>query len=38
MVTFSGLLNDTTSYDGISLVGNTGNITCTMRVYGYRQA
>jgi len=38
MVTFSGLLNDTTSYNGISLVGNTGNITCTMRVYGYRQA
>jgi hypothetical protein len=38
MVTFSGLLNDTTSYDGISLVGNTGNITATMRVYGYRQA
>lgn len=38
MVTFSGLLNDTTAYDGISLVGNTGNITCNMRVYGYRQA
>lgn len=38
MVTFSGLLNDNTSYDGISLVGNTGNISTTMRVYGYRQA
>jgi hypothetical protein len=38
MVTFSGLLNDSSQYDGISLVGNTGNITTTMRVYGYRQA
>jgi hypothetical protein len=38
MVTFSGLLNDNTVYDGLSLVGNTGNISTTMRVYGYRQA
>jgi len=37
-VAFSGLLNNSTAYDGISLIGNTGNITCTMRVYGYRQA
>lgn len=37
-VTFSGLLNDNTSYDGISLVGNSGNISATMRIYGYRQA
>ena len=36
MVTFSGLLNDSTSYDGISLVGNTGNITATINIYGYR--
>jgi hypothetical protein len=38
MVTFSGLLNDNGVYDGISLVGNTGTISATMRVYGYRQA
>lgn len=38
MVTFSGLLNDSTAYNGISFVGNTGNITATARVYGYRQA
>jgi len=37
-VSFSGLQSDNTSFDGISLVGNTGNITCVMRVYGYRQA
>jgi len=37
-VSFSGLQSDSTSFDGISLVGNTGNITCVMRVYGYRQA
>lgn len=35
-VAFSGILTDTNSYNGISLIGNTGNITCTMRVYGYR--
>jgi hypothetical protein len=34
-VPFAGWLGDTTSYDGISLVGNTGNITCTIRIYGY---
>lgn len=37
-VNFAGLLNDSTQYDGISIVGNTGNITTTVRVYGYRQA
>lgn len=37
-VSFSGLQSESTAFDGISLVGNTGNITCTMRVYGYRQA
>ena len=37
-VNFTGLLNNSTSYDGFSLVGNTGNITCGLRVYGYRQA
>jgi len=37
-VSFSGLQSDSTSFNGISLVGNTGNITCVMRVYGYRQA
>ena len=37
-VNFAGLLNNNTSYDGISLVGNTGTISATMRVYGYRQA
>lgn len=37
-VNFAGLLNDSTSYNGFSLVGNTGNITCGVRVYGYRQA
>ena len=37
-VYFSGLQSDSTAFDGISLVGNTGNISCTMRVYGYRQA
>jgi hypothetical protein len=37
-VSFSGLQSDSTAFDGISLVGNTGNITCVMRVYGYRQA
>ena len=37
-VTFTGILADITAYDGISLIGNTGNITCTMRVFGYRQA
>jgi hypothetical protein len=37
-VNFAGLLNDSTQYDGFSLVGNTGNITSTVRVYGYRQA
>jgi len=35
-VSFSGLQSDSTAFDGISLVGNTGNITCVMRVYGYR--
>ena len=37
-VSFSGLQSESTAFDGISLVGNTGNITCVMRVYGYRQA
>lgn len=37
-VSFAGFLADSTAYDGISLIGNTGNITTTMRVYGYRQA
>jgi hypothetical protein len=37
-VSFSGFQSDSTAFDGISLVGNTGNISCTMRVYGYRQA
>lgn len=37
-VSFSGLQSDSTAFDGISLVGNTGNISCIMRVYGYRQA
>jgi hypothetical protein len=37
-VSFSGLQSDSTSFDGISLVGNTGNITCVMRVYGYRNS
>jgi hypothetical protein len=36
MVSFAGTLIDTTSYNGFSLVGNTGNITCRVRVYGYR--
>lgn len=36
-VSFSGVQTDSTAFDGISLVGNTGNISCTMRVYGYRQ-
>lgn len=35
-VASSGILLNTTSYDGISIIGNTGNITCVMRVYGYR--
>lgn len=35
-VYFSGLQSDNTAFNGISLVGNTGNISCTMRVYGYR--
>jgi len=37
-VSFSGLQSDSTSFNGISLVGNTGNITCVMRVYGYRNS
>jgi hypothetical protein len=37
-VSFSGLQSDSTAFDGISLVGNTGNITCVMRVYGYRNS
>jgi hypothetical protein len=35
-VYFSGLQSESTAFNGISLVGNTGNISCTMRVYGYR--
>ncbi len=27
-----------TSYDGIRIVASAGNITCTVRIYGYRQA
>jgi hypothetical protein len=37
-VSFSGLQSDSTAFNGISLVGNTGNITCVMRVYGYRNS
>lgn len=36
-VFFAGLHEGNTSFDGISLVGNTGNITCTMAVYGYNK-
>jgi hypothetical protein len=35
-VSFSGLQSQSTAFDGISVVGNTGNIACTMKVYGYR--
>lgn len=35
----SGLLNNTTSYDGFSLHANTGNLAgLTVYVYGYRQS
>ncbi len=34
----TGFLNNTTSYDGFSLVANTGNFTAlTVMVYGYRE-
>ena len=33
----TGFLNNTTSYDGFSLIANTGNLTgLTVKVYGYR--
>jgi hypothetical protein len=35
-IVFGGLQDSNTQFDGISLVGNTGNISCTMKVYGYR--
>jgi len=35
----SGFLNNTTSYDGFSLLANTGNLAgLTVYVYGYRES
>lgn len=34
----SGIMSVTTSYDGFTLIASTGNITGTLRVYGYRNS
>lgn len=34
----SGMMSVTTSYDGFTLLASTGNITGTVRVYGYRNS
>jgi hypothetical protein len=36
-INWGGFVNNTTSYDGFSLIG-TSNFSGTARVYGYRQA
>lgn len=37
-VTFAGFLNNSTQYDGFSLISSTGTITGNIRVYGYRNS